>query len=143
MSRLEPDPIGTDLRRARRARKLPKGAACVICGRDEPQVLRRARRSLLEQHHLGGEANDASLTVVLCLNCHRLQTARQPTIGIELEEDPQRTDIERLVSVLRGLALFFEGLAQALMEWAARVAAHVARLDANCPGWRQNEAGAT
>jgi hypothetical protein len=143
MTPAEPDPIGTDLRRARRARKLSKDAACVICGQDDPEVLRRARRSLLEQHHLGGEANDAKLTVFLCLNHHRIQTARQATTGIELDREPDRTHVERLVSVLRGLALFFDSLAAALMAWAETLAAHVARLDANCPGWRQNEASAS
>jgi hypothetical protein len=138
----EPDPIGTDLRRARRARKLAKDAACVICGQDDPEVLRRTNRTLLEQHHLAGEANDAKLTVSLCLNCHRIQTALQPTMGIELQEDPRRTDIERLVSVLRGLALFFETVASALMAWAETIAAHIGRLDASSPGWRQREAGA-
>jgi hypothetical protein len=136
----DPDPIGTDLREARRARKLPKNAVCVICGQRDPEVLRSAPRSILERHHLGGEANDAMLTVILCLNCHRLQTARQPTMGVELKESAARTDVERVISVLRGLALFFESLARALMDWAERLAAHVAVLDANCPGWRENEA---
>jgi hypothetical protein len=134
----DPDPIGTDLSRARRTRKLPPNAACVICGHTEPDALKRARRSLLEQHHLAGKVNDDQLTVVLCLNHHREQTARQRGMGVELEEAPA-TDVERLVSMLRGLALFLEALAGSCVEWAERLAAHIARLDANSPAWRNNE----
>ena len=132
----EPDPIGTDLSRARRARKLRRDAACVLCGRDDPEALRRVQRSTLELHHLAGAENDATMTVVLCLNCHRLQSARQPGAGIELEQDPDRTMLDRLVYVLRGLALFFDELARALAGWANRLADLIAALDAEFPGWR-------
>ena len=77
--------------------------------------LKRARRSLLEEHHVGGASNDP-LTVVLCLNCHREQTTRQPGTRIELEDDPERTFLEKLIAVLRGLAQFFDALARSLMS---------------------------
>jgi hypothetical protein len=94
------------------------------------------QRSTLELHHLAGAENDATMTVVLCLNCHRLQSARQPGAGIELEQDPDRTMLDRLVYVLRGLALFFDELARALAGWANRLADLIAALDAEFPGWR-------
>jgi hypothetical protein len=74
--------------------------------------------SVLEVHHLGGHANDADLTVVLCLNCHRRISARMAFAGIDLSRDATRSAPERLVSLLRGLAVFFEQLAQALVLWA-------------------------
>lgn len=132
----EPDPIRNDLRYARRARRQRRDAACVLCGRDDPEVLRRVQRSTLELHHLGGAENDGKLTVLLCLNCHRLQSARQPGTGVELQSDPKRTTLERVVYVLRGLALFFDELARALASWADKLANLTAALDAEFPGWR-------
>jgi hypothetical protein len=137
----EPDPIGADLRHKRACQRVPAGSVCVICGRGEPAGLREAKRSLLEQHHLAGRENDGKLTVVLCLYCHRLQTVRQQTVGIALDPDADRTAVERVIALLRGLALFFQSLGLACVEWADRLAAHVARLDAHSPEWRANEIG--
>lgn len=128
--------MGNDLRRAMRQRRLPPDAACVLCGQDNPEVLRRERRTVLNLHEPGGKANDPDLWVVVCLNCHELNTIRQLGYGIELGRDPERTMPEKLLSVLRGLVLFLELLAQSVLSWADRLAAFIAELDANCPGWR-------
>ncbi len=135
----EPDPIATDMQHARRVRKTKASAVCCLCGATNPAVLRESRRSILEEHHLAGEANDASLTVTLCLNCHREQSSRQRGMGIELERDDGRTEVERLASFLRGLALFFAALASSLVAFADGLAAHLARLDADWPAWRENQ----
>ena len=94
----------------------------------------------MERDHPGGRDNDAKLTVVLCLNHHRLSTNGQLAVGVELGENPARSMPERLESVLRGLAAFFAMLGESLMDWAGRLGAFVAALDANCPAWRGLEA---
>jgi hypothetical protein len=136
----DPDPIGNDVRRARRRRQLPPDAACVLCGDQNPEVLQLIDASLLERHHVGGKANDQDLEVPLCLNCHEVEKLRQPGMGIELSHDRGRSMPEKLVSVLRGLALFCELLARRLISWADRLAAFVVELDGNCPAWRELEA---
>ena len=126
MSR-DPDPIGRDLTRTRAERRLPDGARCALCGERDGEVLaeRRAKsvsRSVLEAHHVAGQANDPDLTVTLCLNCHQRFSARMPTRGMDLLLDPDRSVPERLVAVLRGLALLFEQLAASLTDWARQLA---------------------
>lgn len=119
---VSPDPIGRDLSTAKAARRLPAGAACVLCGERDPDVLRpRPAGSLLEVHHLAGRRNDPDLTVVLCLNCHRRMSARMPTYGIDLEHGDRSTS-DRVEALLRGLAVFFEVLARSLIVWAGRLA---------------------
>lgn len=122
-----PDPIGRDLSRTRARRRLKPGAACVLCGERDPETLseRSVDVSVLEVHHLAGHANDEAMTVVLCLNCHRRMSSRMASHGVDLAGDGDRSSIERLVSVLRGLAVFFEQLAHALMAWAHELAQSV------------------
>ena len=136
MTSRDPDPLGNRNRRAQRARQLPPSAVCVSCGQDNPEILRSAKRTVLNLHEPAGKANDPDLWVVLCLNCHELNTVRQPGFGVDLRRDPARSMPERLESVLRGLATFFELLVHALMSWADRVSAFVDDLDANFDGWR-------
>jgi hypothetical protein len=136
----DPDPIGNDVRRSHRGRGLPKDAACVYCGEQNLEALRLVKASLLQGHHPGGKANDPELVAALCLNCHEIEKLRQPGMGVELHRDPDRSMPEKLVSVLRGLALFCELLAGRLVGWADRLAAFVVALDGNYPAWRDLEA---
>ena len=129
MSPRDPDPIGNDLRREHRRRKLPKGAACPQCGEDDPL--------LLDVHEPGGRANDPDGSIIICRRCHPDHTAAQLDYGVELSADPTRAMPERLVSVFRGLALLFEMLAASCKYWADRLAAFIAALDANYPEWRE------
>lgn len=124
----DPDPIGADLRRARARRGLPADAACVVCGKRDHRVL--------QAHHVAGVANDPELVVVLCRNDHHLNTLGHLDLGVTLRQDPATPDAVLLIAVLRGLAAFFALLAEGLMAWADRQAAHVRSLDANCPAWR-------
>ena len=119
----DPDPLGVDLLRNRATRRLPADAACVLCGERDREVLGKrpassVQASVLELHHVGGRANDPDMTVVLCLNCHRRMSDRMPLYGVDLGPDPNRSTAERLVRVLRGLAVFFEHLARGLIERA-------------------------
>jgi hypothetical protein len=132
----DPNPIRGDARRARDRRRVPPGAACAVCGERDPSVLRRAETGVLQGDHPGGSANDPELVVVLCLNHHHLVTLAQRNAGVEWRQDPERSVPERLESVLRGLAVFFELLARRLMGWADDLGAFVAALDSHCPAWR-------
>lgn len=133
-----PDPIGNDLRRERPRRGLPEDAACMICGETDPVALRRVRRrSLLERHHVAGEANDTELVVILCRTHHSILTSDQPGVGVALAHDPKRTLPEKVISVLRGLAQLFYLAARTLGGWADKLAAWVAELDAHFPRWRE------
>ena len=96
----------------------------------------RDPRALLERHHPGGESNDPDLTVVVCRNCHALNTEGQLVLDVELEHDPSRSMPEQLIAVLRGLAVFFDLLARQLLYWAEQLAAHVRMLDRDHPTWR-------
>ncbi len=136
MTSRDPDPMGNRLRRERRARLLPPDAVCVYCGQDNPEILRRVKRTVLNLHEPAGKANDPDLWVILCLNCHELNTLKQPGFGVDLRRDPDRSMPEKLVYVLRGLATFFQLLVDALMRGADRLSAFIADLDANCEGWR-------
>jgi hypothetical protein len=133
MTTRDPDPIGNDLRRAKasraRPRRLPEGASCPHCGEDDP--------GKLQLHEPGGRANDPDGWVVLCKRCHRSHTAAQPGFGIELKPDPNRSMPEQLVSVLRGIGLLLELLAETCRWWADRLAALISGLDGGFPGWRE------
>ena len=123
----DPDPIGRDLTRDRARRRLPAGAACVLCGELDPEVLADRSAglipaSVLEVHHVAGQVNDTDLTVVLCLNCHRRMSARMPAYGVVLNRERLGSTPERMVSLLRGLAVFCEQLAVSLMAWAHELA---------------------
>jgi hypothetical protein len=132
-----PDPIGNDRRRVRRLRGLPPDACCVLCGETSPPALIVAKRTLLEQHHVVGEANADGLTVPLCRNCHAVETERLRDHGVELERDRGRSLPEVILSILRALASFFRSLAESFDRWADQVADFVTALDLRCPGWRE------
>jgi len=112
------DPIGDDLRKQRRRRRLGRDAACVVCGETNPEVLRRLPRSLLERHHLAGRANDAELTAVVCLNHHAILSEAQRDSGVDLASDPDRRPAELTVGLLRGLADLTELLTPSLRRHA-------------------------
>lgn len=109
----------------------------MICGERNPALLTKRRASLIEGHHIAGRANDPNLVVYLCRNHHELQTLRQTGIGVELKDDPQRSLLERLVSLLRGLALLCDDLARSLVGWANQLVDFIEALDADLPGWRK------
>lgn len=136
MTSRDADPMGNRLRREQRARRLPPNEVCVYCGQENPEILRRVNRTVLNLHEPAGRANDADLSVTLCLNCHELNTLRQPGYGVDLRRNPERSMPEKLVYVLRGLATFFQLLVDALMRWADSLSALVVDLDANFVEWR-------
>src|SRR5437016_6032999 len=116
-----PDPMSALLRQERAVRRLPPGAACAECGETDPV--------LLELHHLAGRANDEELVVVLCLNHHRRQSVNQTAVGVDLAAGQERSVPDRVVALLRGMALMFNSLAQGCGQMADRLTAFIAGLD--------------
>jgi hypothetical protein len=141
----EPDPIGADRRRARKQAKLPPDARCLLCGISDPDVLLRAAATLLEEHHVLGQAAAPDLTAVLCRNCHAMLTGRQhdhhalPPLGRGARRD---SSLERDARALVSLALFVEELAPALNRIAAELFVLARQLDIAVPGWREWDAQA-
>jgi hypothetical protein len=133
------DPIGDDVRKLRRERRLGEDRFCVLCGETEAVALQKVPASLLERHHLAGTANDGELVVVVCRNCHALLSEAQRDSEVELRHAAPRSSLERLEAVLRGLADFFALLAARLRWWADELAKLVSRLDRLVPDWRNDE----
>jgi hypothetical protein len=88
----------------------------------------------LEAHHVVGKANDASLTIPLCRNCHAKLTEELQRLGASMDHPP--TLLDRVVAILRSLAAFFRTLAEKLSEWAEAVVRFIAALDDKDPTWR-------
>ena len=110
---------------------------CVLCGEQNPAALTRVDRSLLEDHHLAGRANDKTLVAIVCRNCHAGLSEAQRDSGIGLHHDAERVPLEQAEAVLRGLADFFEQLVKTLRQWADEIARTVSLLDHHHPEWRQ------
>jgi hypothetical protein len=131
----QPDPIRTAARRAKRERAIGPDAACCICGQAQPEALKHIRRSLLERHHVVGNANDNSLTAVVCLTHHAILTERLERRGVSMGEP--RDLLQMLVMIFRALADFFHLLADALLRWADDVTRLIEAQDAAFPTWRE------
>jgi hypothetical protein len=119
-----------------RLRELGDDPSCALCGEKNPEALTRCERSLLENHHIAGSANDSKMTVVLCLTCHRKATEKQRQCGVELCHQP-RNLLERLANVLKGLASFFLVVGEILLDWAEGLAKAIKALDDTHPDWRK------
>ena len=131
---MDNSPINTEARRARREQRLGAGATCVLCGESALEVLTQIPRSLIEQHHVVGKNHDSNLKISVCRNCHAKfheQTAQE---GADLREAPML--LERLLNMLKSLAVFFRMLGDALGEWARRVERLIRDLDKGFPEWR-------
>lgn len=116
----EPDPIGTDARRAERERRLGPDACCVRCGFTEPAGLVRKGPGLFEKHHVVGRANDPSFTQTLCIRCHRVATAKYQDYGVDM--GPSANTVERTTACLRGLGAALQEMSQACFRWADKLA---------------------
>jgi hypothetical protein len=130
------DPIGRDARKSRRDRRLGSNAACVVCGKQNPVALMRVNRSLLEEHHVAGRANDDLLVAIICRNCHAVLSEGQRDSSLELCHANERTSLEQLESVLLGLSDFFDQLGQSMRQRADELDQIISQLDHNHPDWR-------
>ena len=95
----------------------------------------KARRSLLEGHHVAGQANDSLLLAVLCLNCHAKATALQLDVGA-IPAGTRNSCLEAMELAMRSVGTFFEQLAETYYRWAAQLAQVIVVLDQALPSWR-------
>ncbi|MFN0153441.1 MAG: hypothetical protein ACKVUT_03600 [Gaiella sp.] len=136
----EPDPIKNDRRSARRRQMFPPGTACAICGDTTPEALVRARRPLIEAHHVSARAIDASLLVPLCCKCHLFVTAGQLDAALDFSHG-NRSALERAAGALRSQAVFNRALADAQERHADELLTLLDVLDRRYPTWRRNRKG--
>ena len=136
----QPDPIGNEVRRVRRERRLGPNAVCVLCGFADPRALVRLQRSFVELHHPLAVAHGPGATVPLCRNCHAIETERMRDAAIPLNGDELSTP-EVLSAVLRADAVFLRAQADAFEGFAERAQRLTTQLDDQFPGWRELESG--
>lgn len=125
------DPRRTARRNADRKARFGRDNFCLFCGYACLESLTIVTRDcleakgvpgellkrLLEKHHIHGEAHDPSLTVTLCLNCHREITERLVREGISMY--PEK-DVPKLIALkLRASALLLESLASSYRDSAS------------------------
>lgn len=127
-------PMKTAARQAARDRRLGPEAACMRCGIANRGTLLPVSRTLLEAHHVFERANDETLTVPLCRNCHAILTEGQRSAGLDFEAPP--TLLHQLSAILTGLFLFLREVAERGLLWVDGLRALIAALDARCPAWR-------
>lgn len=131
---MEQHPIQNDARRRRRQQQLGPDAVCVLCGEAQWETLIPVRRSLLEAHHVAGLANDATVTVAFCRNCHAKLTEQLRQCGASME--PPETILDKVVAMVRAVGALLVTLGNTLVELADKVAKCLLGLDRTCPTWR-------
>ncbi len=93
--------------RALRRRRVPEGAACIICGISNPALLRHVGgRSIIDFNHIPGEAIDPELGAWFCLNHHAVWTAWQHERGLDLRHGVERSAAEHDRIALSEFAAF-------------------------------------
>ena len=126
------DPIRSSGRRRRRRTRLTHGV-CLRCGEVDPMVLSEQPRLQFEEHHLVGRVNDDATTVTLCRNCHAVLTEMNRDHDLSMECPPTLAD--RIVAILRQLALFLPALAALLDKLADRLNTFFNQLTTVYPEW--------
>ncbi len=127
-------PMNSAARHARRHRRFDPDAACIRCGTTTPETLAPVRRRFLEDHHVCGRANDDSLTVPVCRNCHAILTEGQQAAGVVFHAPP--TLLHQLAAALASLFAMLHDLSERGMEWAHALSELITDLDTSFPAWR-------
>ena len=130
------DPMDGPRRRHRRQQRLGPDARCVRCGETNPECLMPVGRSILEQHHVAGEAHEPELTIVVCRNCHALFSAAQQDDGVPLT--PQPTVLERVIAATKATGSTLRVIGEGLLRLGDRGDGVITRLDAAFPDWRKH-----
>ena len=128
------NPIAAAGRRRQREQRFGESPACARCGMTEMDALVSMKRRLLEAHHVCGRANDESLTVPVCRNCHAMLTEGQRSAGVSF--DPPPTLLHQLAAALLSLFVMLHDLSERGMAWAHALVELAADLDASYPEWR-------
>ena len=141
------DYVRREVRKAKRDRWLGDGDTCISCGTDQIDALRRVDLEQLDQlrptavvgdEHPVGRHNDMGLTARLCKNCQAVYTERQRDHGVNLKKDPSRDPLDKLESLLKGLAAFFLHIVESLLKvWLQRLADFRRFLDSTYPTWKE------
>ena len=79
-------------------------------------ALRPVTRRFLEEHYLVGRANDATLTLALCFNCHALATEGLLQAGVSMKRERNPTKFARLI--FYALAVHLKMLSDACWRFA-------------------------
>ncbi|MDP9026846.1 MAG: hypothetical protein M3N46_04725 [Actinomycetota bacterium] len=119
---LEPDPVRAAARERRRRDRIGN-TACQLCGEADPDVLDR-----LDGHHVANRINDHAMTVVLCSNCHRRQTAALKAAGVPNRYSDGPNGLDRVSAILAGVGIFLAYLAATFAECARWLDEHQRRL---------------
>ena len=126
---LDRDPIGNDVRKDQRERRLAEGSACLICGETDPLML--------DSHHVLGRAWADQPQVRLCKNHHAVITEDQLDSGLNFAPAGKPAAPDRILVVLEQVALFLIRCGYALLEHAEAFAEWLRSLDTFAPGWRE------
>lgn len=94
-------------------------AACILCLYSNPVALIEVDRTLLQEHHVNGQAHDPATLVPVCLNCHAELHAGMRDNGTSLE--PKRSFLEKLAEVHRAREVFARAEADAHARIADRL----------------------
>lgn len=128
-------PMMSATRHTRRERRFDPDAACFRCGITTPETLAPVARRFLEDHHVCGCANDASLTAPVCRNCHAILTEGQHAAGVVFHAPP--TILHQLASALASLFTMLHELCERGMTWADALSRLASELDTAFPTWRE------
>jgi len=129
------DAIRNAARKSRRTSKVPPGTTCFLCGESDPEVLIKVGRTILDFHHLAGEANDPHIGGYLCPTCHRKRQIELANAGIVLTRRP-RNLLEVIAAVLTGVGQTLKAVGEHLLAYAEQLCAFIVALDAGWPQWR-------
>ncbi|MFI5399196.1 MAG: hypothetical protein ACHQ9S_27000 [Candidatus Binatia bacterium] len=112
-------------RRRLKALRLPPETVCLLCGQQDLATLIPTKAGLLQAHHVVGWQYDPDTIVPLCLNCHAIESLKQQDAGIELRPKPKF--LERLLEILKSLALFFRTLSDRFYRLVTELAEEIER----------------
>jgi hypothetical protein len=128
------DPIATDRRKARRRARLGDNPRCLLCGYADPRALTKRRRPFA-QHHVAGLQNAPDQTVILCFNCHAIQSDEQLQMGVPLHTP--ETLLNQIAGVLMGLGQFLPHLGKFAFDLGLQLQRFITLLDDHLPQWRE------
>lgn len=98
-------------RKAKRTRMFGANAVCILCRYSNPVALIEIDKTLLQEHHVNGQAHDPVTLVPVCLNCHAELHAGMRDNGTSLE--PKRSLLEKLAEMHRAREVFARAEANA------------------------------
>lgn len=134
----------TFVREAKREQRLGRDAVCVWCGVRDLEALREVpkesslaaviRKSIMEEHHVLGRANDPDLKIILCLSCHAIASESQRREVVPLK--PQKNALDHIIASHKANACFLRDYAIAEDRKVEELEALAGFLDSEYLDWR-------